>query len=137
VKTFFDSSAFAKRFVEEGGSDKVETACTQASELGLSVICVPEIMSALNRRRREKSITKSQYTQAKRSLIEDVSDAEIIHLTHSVIAASITVLEGSPVRAMDALHIACAREWGAELFVSGDKKQLSAARRAGLKSQHV
>lgn len=115
----------------------MEKACTQASELGLSVICVPEIMSALNRRRREKSITKSQYTQAKRSLIEDVRDAEIIHLTHSVIGASITVLEESPVGAMDALHIACALEWGAEVFVSGDKKQLSAARRAGLKSQHV
>jgi len=56
MKTFLDSSAFAKRFVDETGSDKVEETCAQASELGLSVICVPEIISALNRRRRERSL---------------------------------------------------------------------------------
>ena len=137
MKTFFDSSAFAKRFVEEVGSDLVEDACAQASELGLSVICVPEITSALNRRRREKSITKIQYTEAKRHLIEDIRDAEIIHLTHPIVSASITILEESPVRAMDALHIACALEWEAEIFVTADKKQLSAAKRAGLKAQYV
>ncbi len=42
MKTFLDSSAFAKRFVDEDGSDKVEDTCAQATELGLSVLCVPE-----------------------------------------------------------------------------------------------
>jgi len=36
---------------------------------------------------------------------------------------------------LDALHIACALEWGAELFVSSDQQQLRAAKRAGLKIQ--
>ena len=133
MKTFLDSSAFAKRFVDEAGSDKVEKTCAQASELGLSVICVPEIISALNRRRRERSLTAAQYDKAKQQLLDDVRDADIINLAVPVVGSAIGVLETSPVRAMDALHIACALEWGAELFVSSDKKQLSAARRAGLK----
>jgi predicted nucleic acid-binding protein len=137
MKTFLDSSAFAKRFVDEAGSDSVEETCAQASELGLSVICVPEIISALNRRRRERSLTATQYAEAKQRLIDDVRDADIINLAVSVVASSIGVLEESPVRAMDALHIACALEWGAQLFVSSDKKQLSAARRAGLKTHAV
>lgn len=137
MKTFLDSSAFAKRFVDEEGSDKVEATCAQASELGLSVICVPEIMSALNRRRRERSLTTSQYTEAKQQLLYDVRDADIINLSVSVVGSSIGVLEESPIRAMDALHIACALHWGAKLFVSSDKKQLSAARRAGIKTHAV
>ena len=137
MKTFLDSSAFAKRFVDEDGSDKVEDTCTQASELGLSVICVPEIISALNRRRRERSLTAAQYDRAKQQLLDDVRDADIINLAVPVIGSTIGVLEASPVRAMDAFHIACALEWGAELFVSSDKKQLSAARRAGLKTHAV
>ena len=137
MKTFLDSSAFAKRFVDEDGSDKVEDTCTQASELGLSVICVPEIISALNRRRRERSLTAAQYDKAKQQLLDDVRDADIINLAVPVVGSAIGVLETSPVRAMDALHIACALEWGAELFVSSDKKQLSAARRAGLKTHAV
>jgi predicted nucleic acid-binding protein len=137
MKTFLDSSAFAKRFVDEVGSDKVEDTCAKASELGLSVICVPEIISALNRRRRERSLTATQYAEAKQRLLDDVRDADIINLAVPVVGSAIGVLEASPVRAMDALHIACALEWGAQLFVSSDKKQLSAARRAGMKTHQV
>lgn len=137
MKTYLDSSAFAKRFVEEIGSNKVENICAQASELGLSVICIPEIVSALNRRRREKGITLRQYTMAKRHLMEDIHDAEIINLTVSVIGSAVNVLEGSPVRAFDALHVASSLEWGADLFVSSDKRQLSAAKQAGMKTLQV
>ena len=137
MKTYLDSSAFAKRFVDEAGSDRVESACAHASELGLSVICVPEIVSALNRRRREHSLTKHQYTEAKRRVFDDIRDADIIDLTVPVVGSAITVLEESPIRAMDALHIACALEWDAQIFVSSDKKQLTAARRAGLKILRV
>jgi predicted nucleic acid-binding protein len=133
VKLFLDSSAFAKRFIEESGSDGVEDLCASASELGLSVLCVPEILSALNRRFREHHLTQSQYKEAKRRLLADVRDADIIALTPSVIGSSIQVIEASPVRAMDALHVACALEWDADLFGSADRQQLAAAHRAGLK----
>jgi len=132
VKTYLDSSSFAKRFVEEVGSEQVEKACTEAATLGLCVLCVPEIVSALTRRRRERALTPGQYALAKRRLIEEVRDAEIIHLTPSVISSSISVLEAHPMRALDALHIACALEWGADLFVSSDKRQLDVAKCVGL-----
>jgi len=137
VKVYLDSSAFAKRFIEESGSDEVDSICSRASDLGLSVLCVPEIISALNRRVRERMLTQTQYNEAKQRLLEDVRDADIISLTASVIGSAIMVIEKSPVRAMDALHIACALEWGAELFASSDKQQLSAAKRAGLKTQQT
>jgi predicted nucleic acid-binding protein len=137
MKTCFDSSAFAKRFIEEEGSAKVESICSRATELGLSVLGVPKILSALNRRRREGNLTAAQYRQAKQRLIADVRDADIIQLTPSVIATSIEVLEAGPLRGMDALHIAGAIEWEAELFVSSDKTQLAAAKKAGLRVQAV
>ena len=33
MKVFFDSSAFAKRYIEEPGSDTVENLCAQAAML--------------------------------------------------------------------------------------------------------
>jgi predicted nucleic acid-binding protein len=137
MKAYCDSSSFAKRFVEEEGSDKVESVCCQASELGLSVLCVPEVVSALNRRKREHALTVVQYGEAKRRLLDDVRDAVIVNLTPSVIGSAIRVLETSPVRAMDALHVACALEWGADLFASSDDRQLKAAKKAGLNTQQV
>ena len=137
MKVYLDSSAFAKRFVEESGSACVESICSSASELGLSVLCVPEIVSALNRHVRQRALTRTQYSEAKRRLLDDVRDADIISLTPSVIGSAIMVLEESPVRAMDALHVACALEWGAEMFASSDRRQLAAAKRAGLKTQEA
>jgi predicted nucleic acid-binding protein len=137
MKVCLDSSAFAKRFVEEQGSDAVEAVCAQADELGLSVLCVPEVISALNRRLRERMLSPVQYRQAKQRLLDDVRDADIIQLTPSVVGSAIQVLEASPVRAMDALHIACALEWGADLFVSTDTRQLAAVKRAGLKTKQT
>lgn len=132
MKTFFDSSAFAKRFLEETGSDMVETICLDAGELGLCVTCVPEIMSALVRRLRDKRIDHGQFTTLERHLLDDIRDAAIIDLTPEVIAASITAIKTSPLRAADALHVAAAKVWEADLFVSADERQLAAARKAGL-----
>lgn len=137
MRTFFDSSAFAKRYIEESGSQAVDAICTRATELALSVVCIPEILSALNRRVREGNLSRRYYEQAKKRLSEDVEDAVIVNLTSPVISTCTTILEASPIRALDALHIACAVQWEAELFVSGDKRQLSAARRAGLRTKSV
>jgi len=47
VKVFLDTSAFAKRYVAEPGSDKVMATCQQADSLVVSVICLPELISTL------------------------------------------------------------------------------------------
>lgn len=137
MRVYLDSSSFAKRFVEENGTDEVEMILSEATSLGLSVLCVPEVVSALSRRLSQRLLTRRQYDQAKQRLVDDVRDADIIDLTPSVIGSSVTVLEASRVRTLDALHIACALEWQAELFVSSDKRQIAAGRRAGLKLKSV
>jgi len=137
LKTFFDSSAFAKRYIDEEGSQLVDDICLETTELSLSVICLPEIISALNRRVREKRLSRSDYSTIKRHLSDDVRDAIIINLVPEVIAVSTRLMEVSPLRAMDSLHVACAITWRSELFVSSDKQQIKAAKKAGLKTKYV
>jgi predicted nucleic acid-binding protein len=133
MKVFFDSSAFAKRYIVEPGSDKVEKICSQSSMLGVSSICLPEIISALCRLRRQSIIREDQYETAKQAFLRDLQDALVCNITPSVIKQSIHILETSKVRSLDALHIACALEFKAEAFISSDVQQLLAAKTAGLK----
>ena len=133
MKVFFDSSAFAKRYIVEPGSDKVEKICSESTALGVSSICLPEIISALCRLRRQSVIAEDEYESAKQALLKDLVDVLICNITLSVIKQSIHILESSRVRTLDALHIACALEFDAEAFVSSDIQQLSAAKTAGLK----
>lgn len=137
MKVFFDSSAFAKRYVEEPGSDVTDALCAEATDLALSIICVPEIVSALNRRVRERQLSRRQYQLATQHLSEDVRDAVIVNLTSPVVSTCISLLESNPLRGMDALHVACAIHWDAELFVSADKQQVAAARQAGLRTRLI
>lgn len=137
MKVFFDSSALAKRYIRERGSEKVELILSKAASLGLSSLCPVEIISAMCRRRRELNVTKDQYLLAKQALVDDARDAEIVNVVPKVVGKTIAILEKEALRTIDAIHIASALEWKASLFVSSDKKQIAAASRAGLKTELV
>ncbi|MCA1795199.1 MAG: type II toxin-antitoxin system VapC family toxin [Desulfobacteraceae bacterium] len=137
MKLICDSSAFAKRYVLEDGSEILDHLLQRASQLGLCTIVLPEIISGLNRRRREQLLSLDDYRTIKKNLIEDIHDAIVLQVTPSVISHSVNLLETNTLRAMDALHIACALEWQAELFATADRRQLTAAQNAGLLTEYI
>jgi len=132
MRVFFDSSAFAKRYVSEEGTDAVVQWCDRAAEIALSGIALPELISAFCRLRRESKISEAQYQQLKDSLLADIEDAAICDLTPIVLAHSIASLERNTLRGMDAIHIGSAVAMQADLFVSADARQCAAAAAAGL-----
>jgi len=137
VRLLVDSSSFAKRYIQEPGSEQLDGLLQQASELAICVILVPELISALNRRLREGGLSKEDYRKAKKLLLNDVSDATVLQLTPAVISRSVKLLENSALRAMDALHVACAFEWEADLFVTSDKRQFDSAIKSGLQTEYL
>lgn len=137
MKLAVDSSALAKRYVQEVGSGKIDRLLQHASELALCIILVPEIISALNRRLRERVLPFKGYRKAKKQLLDDVRDATILQVTPAVVSRSVKLLESNVLRAMDALHVACALEWQADLFVTSDRRQLVAAMNTGLRTEYI
>ena len=133
MKVFLDTSAFAKRYIVEQGSDKVMKLCQQADSLVVSVICLPEIISTLSRLAREKKLVKIEYRQMKEAAMADLADIDVCQITQNVLVSVVGLLESYPLRAMDAIHIACALAVESDIFVSADHRQLLAARKAGLK----
>ncbi len=55
MRNFFDSSALAKRYVAEISTHNVLQLCQDSHQILLSVIVVPELLSAFNRLRREQN----------------------------------------------------------------------------------
>ena len=131
MRIFSDSSAFAKRYVSEEGTEAVVQWCDRAAEIALSGIALPELISAFCRLRRESKISEVQYQQLKDSLLADIEDAAICDLTPIVLAHSIASLERNTPR-MDAIHIGSAVAMQADLFVSADARQCAAAAAVGL-----
>jgi len=133
MRVFFDSSAFVKRYVREEGTDVVLSWCDQATELCLSGIALPEIVSAFCRLLRENLVSPVQYRHLKTMLMADISDAAICDLTPEVIRQSIISLEKNVLRGMDAIHLGSALALNVDLFVSADARQCDAATQAGLR----
>lgn len=132
MKVFLDTSAFAKRYVLEEGSDNVVALCRQADNLIVSVICLPELMSTFSRLVREKKLAKADYQKLKADAMADLVDVDICQITPAILASVVSLLESHPLRAMDALQVACALAVAPDRFVSADYRQLAAARKAGL-----
>ena len=137
MNVFFDSSALAKRYIEEAGSDRVQGILASATSLAVSVLCISEIVSALCRRRREQRLSQEHYMSAKQALFADIEDISVVNPTDQVIVRTIEILERWPLRSSDSIHVASAAEWSAQLFVSADERQCKAARAYGLKVEKL
>lgn len=137
MRVFFDTSAFVKRYVSESGTDAVLGWCDQATEIILSGIALPEIISAFCRLHREDKVTDTQYQQLKSLLLADIEDAAICDLSPIVLAQAISSLEKNMLRGMDAIHIGSAVALKADIFISADKRQLDAAASMGLRIEFV
>lgn len=132
MRVYFDTSAFAKRYIDEDGTAEVLTWCDRASELALSVIAVPEIVAAFRRLLREGRITDKQYLQIKGDFVADIVDALVCDTTPQVIQKAVAAIEARPLRGMDAIHIGAALTCAADAFVSADERQFAAASHLGL-----
>ena len=129
MKTFFDSSALVKRYIQEQGSDKFNEIFQQSQNIFVSVICLPEIFCALNRLKREALINQKQYISLKEFVLQDFEGMSVCHLSSEVITQAIVLLENNPLRAMDAIHLACSLQVKAGIFVTGDMKQAAVAKK--------
>ncbi len=137
MKIFLDSSALAQRYIDEPCSQIVEEIFLTTPEIGISVLCPVEIISALNRRLREGRIPRQPYRKIRSKLFEDCDSMEMISLEQEIISGAISLLERHILRASDALHIASARIWICDLFVSADQRQCNAAELSGLTVRYL
>ena len=70
-------------------------------------------------------------------ILEDIADADVINLTPGVLDKTTTLLEENVLRFLGAIHVVCALEWQADLFVSSDERQVTAAINSGLKVEFI
>jgi predicted nucleic acid-binding protein len=140
---YFDTSALAKRYVVEIGSSWVQTVVTQQSgqTIYTSVLTQPELVSALQRRVREGNLEADEARDLAQQVVEHMTQSyALIAITAPVIARACEALQTHPLRAYDALHLACAlavrevlenQQLSVPIFVAADDPLLAAATAEG------
>ena len=141
---YADSSALLKRHVIEIGSNWIKDEFSTASKntIYTSKLSVAEVLSALNRRSRESSISSAKYTKfSKDFLAVSKFQYEMIDLSDAVLLESQRLLENYPLRAGDAIQLASALLANKQfqnakllplILLASDIRLLSAAKDEGL-----
>ena len=134
---FFDASAAAKRYFQETGSDRVDELWGGEEFFFSLAILQCELRSALNRKRRERALSRGAYHTLNRQVHEDLKKIQTVPVDTELIQLSLRLLDSHPLKALDSLHLAGAlglqlalRE--PVLFVSADRQLLRAAQAEGL-----
>ena len=134
---YFDTSALAKWYINEQGSDEVEEFIRDQGPVAASDLTVVEMRSLLARRRREKHFNSSLENEIFSTFQEDIRRKTILCHPMPVGLASAAVhllnqFSDASLATLDALHLALAREIGAEILATADQVMADAAEALGL-----
>jgi hypothetical protein len=133
---YFDTSALAKWYLNEAHSEEVEEYIQEQGPVTISDLTVLEMRSLLARRRREKSIDVNLEMQVFATFQEDMRNNVLLceRLPDGLAWGAvnlISVLSEVPLRTLDALHLAVAREIRAEILATADRVMAAGAEALG------
>jgi uncharacterized protein len=141
--TYIDTSALVKRYVAEVGSAWVRRMVARPVQdvIYTAALTEVEVCSALQRLVREGRLDTAQAQHLTQRVLQHFTRRyQLIRITRPIVAEAGRLVEGYPLRAYDAVQLACAltvrrsmhrRGMPSPLFVTADTTLLAAAQAAG------
>ena len=137
MRIYLDTSALAKAYISERGSDGVRGLIEQASQTFISSLNITEMRCLLARRARAGDFTADAESRLWSAFQTDVQD-EVFDLVrvepaaYPQAAALIDRVAPTPLRTLDALHLCIAEHLDLNQFITTDKHLAKAAQTIGL-----
>ena len=134
MKIFLDTSALAKRYVQEPGSEELEELFSSvATEVFVSTLAFVEFAAAMGRKLRSKEIAKASARKAIRELEKDWYDLFVkISWTENLAESAASIALQYSLKGADAVHLALFKEVSAELFIASDNQLIQTAKKMGM-----
>jgi predicted nucleic acid-binding protein len=148
---YLDSSALIKNYLNEPGTQKLQATLKRKTEAGAalfsSVLTYAEMHAIVARKLRETTISKTTAARIQEEFDDDwLFTFSGVEASSAVLGLVRSVVDASPLRGADALHLASALwvrdmsrlgvksgSYSGELaFVSSDRQLLAAAKKQGI-----
>jgi predicted nucleic acid-binding protein len=134
---YVDTSALAKWYVNEAGSEELEEFLRETCPVNISLLTVVEMRSLMSRRCREGHVDAETQARVLATFDGDVAAGHLVLVPHS--AESFLLAESFigahpalPLRTLDALHLGAMRSAGLETLATADRVMADAAGLLGL-----
>jgi predicted nucleic acid-binding protein len=142
VWAYFDTSALAKRYIDEAGRHEALQLLRRHTFVASAVLPI-ELRGALKRRVAEGTIDAARVPAILSRVAADRAHWTLVEVGAEVLAAAETLVATRPLRTLDAIHVASAQLFASRmslpalLFVSADRRQTEAAAEVGLTVRHI
>ena len=141
-RLYVDTSALAKWYLPEHGSDAVTEIIQQHAPVLITRLTQLEMRSLLARRRRERAIRPAVEAKVLSAFRADVEQGHLVchPVTDEPVRDAFEILDrltSVPLRTLDALHLALARHLAAEVVVTADRVMAVAAKALDLRVMTV
>jgi uncharacterized protein len=139
AEPYIDTSALAKRYIDEAGSEDVDAFLGRWPRVLISRLVVVEFRCVLQRRRHTAEIDPAYERAAMADFADDVRSGyfQIEPLTdrHAVVAHDLVgQLSDYSLRTLDALHLAIAQGAGVMVLATADRAMAHAAEALGIRT---
>jgi len=137
VTLYLDTSVLVKLYIREDDSEEVAAAVADATMVATSLLAYPEVCAALERRRREKSVSPAALKAARQAFEADWPSWIAVGIDDDLARQSARLAERHGLRAADAIHLASferiltAAEDDDARFLCADDRLSKAARTLG------
>lgn len=134
---YLDTSALAKLYVQEDGSDELDSALVDRRDLLISELSLTELTSAIARRVREGTMPATAGRHIYQQVFRDVREGEyrLLDLTSATHREAerllLTIGRQAPIRSGDSLHLATAALADARTLITYDRQMLAVASTLG------
>ena len=122
---YLDTSALVKLYVEEDGSEDVDTAVRETSRVATSAVAYPEARATFARLERDEDITSEEHHAAVADLDADWELIGVLDLTRNLARFCGRLAHKHGLRGFDAVHLGSAAAVG----VASELKREAARRR--------
>lgn len=125
---YLDTSALVKLYVDEDGSEDVDTAVRDASRVATSAVAYTEARAAFARLERDENITSQEHRTAVADLDADWDSLGVLDLTRNLARFCGGLAQKHGLRGFDAVHLGSA----VAVRVASELKRQASRPRAGL-----
>lgn len=103
---YLDANAFVKLYADEPDSDRVLEAVEDATTVAVSVLVLPETLSAISRKGREGALTPESVQSAFENILGDWPDLERFDVNDHIAKEAASLARSKGLTGADAVHLA-------------------------------
>jgi len=129
VKAFIDTSSLIKKYVQEEGSDRLETELAKVSEVTVAPLYWIELNSALERRLREKTLSPPQAATIRQEAARDLNYFGKVLWRDALEKKAVEIIKKYGAKTLDSVQLASGILADADIFLTSDQDLFAIARK--------